>query len=110
MASSLWNPFIESCQKAFRPDAIITVDEQLLPCKAQCKFIQYIANKPYKFGIKFWMAVDVQTKYLFNDFPHVGKDESRTGDVTMPNDVVIKLMVLLFKKGNNITSDNYFTS
>ena len=69
LASSLWNSFIENCQKAFRPNANITVDEQLLPCKARCKFIQYMANKPDKFGIKFWMPVDVETKYLFNGFP-----------------------------------------
>ena len=110
LASSLWNPFIKNCQKAFRPNAYITVDEQQLPCKARCKFIQYMANKPDKFGIKFWMAVDVETKYLFNGFPYVGKDESRSGDVSVPTDVVMKLMMPLFKKGHNITSDNYFTS
>ena len=55
LALFLWNPFIKHCQKAFRPNANITVDEQLLPCKAQCKFIQYMAIKPDKFGIKFWM-------------------------------------------------------
>ena len=105
----MWNPIIENCQKAFRRNANITVDEQLLPCKAQCKFIQYMANKPNKFRIKFWMPVDVETKYLFNGFPYVGKDESRSGDVSVPTDVVMKLMMLLFKKGHNVTSDNYFT-
>ena len=40
LASFSWNPFIENCQKAFRPNANITVDEQLLPCRARCKFIQ----------------------------------------------------------------------
>ena len=53
LASSLWNPFIENCQKAFRPNANITVDEQLFPCKVGCKFTQCMANKPDKFGIKF---------------------------------------------------------
>ena len=28
----------------------------------------------------------------------------------MPTDVVMKLMITLFKKGQNVTSDNYFTS
>ena len=103
LASSLWNPFIKNFQKAFRPNASITVDEQLLPCKARCKFIQYMANKPDKFGIKFWMAVDVETKYLFSDFPYVGKDKSRSGDVSVPTDIVMKLMMPLFKKGHNVT-------
>ena len=71
LASSLWNPFIENCQKEFRPNRIITVDEQLLPCKARCKFIQYMANKMDKFGIKSWMAVDIETKYLFNGFLYI---------------------------------------
>ena len=110
LASSLLNPFIENCQKAFSINANITVDEQLLPCKARCKFILYKANKADKFGINFWMAVDVETKYLFNDFPYIGKDESRSDDVSVPTDVVMKLMMPLFKNGHNVTSDNYFTS
>ena len=68
-----------------------------------------MANKPDKFGIKFWMAVDVETKYLFNSFLLVGKNESRSGDESMPSDIVMKLMMPLFK-GHNITSNNYFTS
>ena len=108
LASSLWNPFIENCEKEFRPNANITLNKQQLPCKARCKFIQYMANKPDKFGIKFWMAVDVETKYLFNGFLYAGKDESRSGDVSMLTGVVMKLMMPLFKKGHNVTSDNYF--
>ena len=106
----LWNPFIENFRKAFRTNANITLDEQLLPCKARCKFIKYMTNKPNKFGIKFCMAADVETKYLFNNFPYVGKDESRSGDVSVPNDVVIKLIMSLFKKDHNVTNDNYITS
>ena len=69
-----------------------------------------MANKVDKFGIKFWMAVDVETKYLFNGFPYVGKDDSRIGDVSVSPDVVTKLMMFLFKNGHNIISDNYFIS
>ena len=110
LASSLWNLFIENCQKVFRSNANITVDELLLPCKARCTLIQYIANKPDKFVIKFWMAVDVETKYLFNGFPYVGKDESRSVDVSVHTNVAMNLMMPLFKKGHNVTSNNYFTS
>ena len=56
------------------------------------------------------MAADVETKYLFNGFRYVGKDESRSANVNMPTDVAMKLMMPLFKKGHNVTSDNYFTS
>ena len=56
------------------------------------------------------MAVDVETKYLFNNFPYVRKNESRSGDVSVLTDVVMKLKMPLFKKGHNVTSDNNFTS
>ena len=110
LASQLWNSFISNCQKAFIPQWNITVDEQLLPCKARCKFIQYMANKPDKFGLKFWLAVDVENKYLFNGFPYVGKDDTRSSDLSVPTDVVLKLMAQLSQQGYNVTCDNYFTS
>ena len=57
-----------------------------------------MANKQDKFGIKYWMAVDVETEYLLNGFPpYVGKDESRSGDVSVPT---AKLMMSLFNKGH----------
>ena len=65
LAFCLWNPFIENCQKAYNPNMNITIDEQLLPCRARCKFIQYMPNEPDKFGVKFCMAVDVESKYLY---------------------------------------------
>ena len=40
--SCVWNGFIENCKRSFNPTANLTIDEQLLPCKARCKFLQYI--------------------------------------------------------------------
>ena len=67
-------------------------------------------NKPDKFGIKFWMAYDVESKYLYNKFSYLGKDWTRNGDASLPTDVVIKLMVPLFSQGFNVMCHNYFTS
>jgi len=110
LASHPWNSFVENCQKAFIQQYNLTVDEQLLPCEVQCKFIQYMANKPDKFGLKFWLTTDVQNKYLFNGFPYVSKDETRNSDVSVSTDVVLKLMAPLFQQGYNVICDNFFTS
>jgi len=32
-------------------------------------------NKLDKFGIEFWLASDISTKYVINGFPYLGKDE-----------------------------------
>ena len=66
LASLLRNPFIE---KAYNSNVNITIDEQLLPRRARCKFIQHMANKLDKFDTKFWMAVDVESKY--NEFSYL---------------------------------------
>ena len=49
------------------------------------------------------MAVDVETKYLFNEFPYLGKDESRLDDASVPTSVAMKLMGALFVRGYNFT-------
>ena len=66
-------------------------------------------NKPDEFGIKFLLAVDAETKYLFNSFPYLGKDESKDTTVSLPKYVVTKLMQPIFKRGYNVTCDNFFT-
>lgn len=110
LASDIWYPFIDNCQKAFVPDCCVTVDEQLLPCKARCKFIQFMGNKPDKFGIKFFLAVTVANKYIFNGFPYTGKDDVRAPDISVATDTVMKLLSPVFKKGYHVTCDNFFTS
>jgi len=109
LASCLWNCFIENSQNSYVPNVYLTVGEQLLPCKARCKFIQYMANKPDKFGLKFWMMVDADSKYLYNGFPYLGKDDTRDTSVSVPTNVVMELMRPLFKHGYNVTCDNFFT-
>ena len=56
------------------------------------------------------MAVDVESKYFYSGFPYLGKNEARSNDVSIPTDVVLKLRDPLFKKGYDVTCDNYFTS
>ena len=65
-------------------------------------------NKLDKFGIKFWLAVDAETKYLFNSFPYFWKDESRDTSVNVTKYVVTKLMQPIFKRGYNVTCDYFF--
>ena len=41
-------------------------------------------NKPDKFGIEFWMAVDAETKYLYSSFPYLGKERLDQGYFCKP--------------------------
>ncbi|KAI5618751.1 dual specificity protein phosphatase 26 isoform X1 [Silurus asotus] len=74
--SDIWTRFNKNCAESFTPGEHMTIDEQLFPTKVRCPFTQYIATKPDKFGIKFWMATDLETKYVCNASPYLGKDLS----------------------------------
>lgn len=110
LASSLWEPFIENCKKSYIPSENVTVDEQLFPTKSRCPFTQYIASKPDKFGIKFFLLADVETKFICNGIPYLGKNESRPSNESLPTFVVTSLTSELDNNGHTVTCDNFFTS
>ena len=106
----VWYKFIENSQNCYKPGPYITIDEQLFPTKARCRFTQYMPNKPDKFGIKFWLASDVSSKYIINGFPYLGKDERKKPLVPLGEFVTLKLVEPYTGCGRNITTDNFFTS
>ncbi|KAF2889416.1 hypothetical protein ILUMI_16756, partial [Ignelater luminosus] len=108
--SDIWNRFIYNCKISYVPGENITVDEQLFPTKVRCRFTQYMSNKPDKFGIKFWIAVDTKSKYVLNAFPYLGKDETKPQNQALSENVVLRLLEPFTKKGRNVTTDNVFTS
>ncbi|XP_054718548.1 piggyBac transposable element-derived protein 4-like [Uloborus diversus] len=110
LISKIWYMFTENSINCYKPGPYITVDEQLFPTKARCKFTQYMPNKPDKFGIKFWIAADADTKYIVNGFPYLGKDKNRPTNQNLCEYVVLNLIKPFENKGRNVTTDNYFTT
>jgi len=51
-------------------------------------------NKPDKFGIKFWVLAEVQSKYCLNMALYLGKDNSRVD--SLGTHVVMTLMQRYF--------------
>ena len=68
-------------------------------------------NKPDKYGVKFWVLTDVETKYVSNIDVYLGtqQKEQRFG-APIAVFVVVNLCKHIKKKGYNITCDNFFTS
>lgn len=110
LMSEVWDRFIKNCQTMYIPGPYISVDEQLFPSKCRCRFTQFMASKPDKYGQKYWMAVDKDSKYMLNAFPYLGKDETRPGGERLSDFVVKKLVGPYLNKGRNVTCDNFFTS
>ena len=106
----VWDQFIYNCRRSFTPARCLTIDEQLLACKTRCGFIQYMPNKPDKFGIKFWVLVDLVSKFVCNIIPYLGKGESKNANDLLGESVVKKLMEPLKDRGYFVTTDNFFTT
>ena len=67
-------------------------------------------NKPDKFVLKFWLLVEVRSKYLCINNPYLGKYPTRNRENNLPTDVCLWLKQTFLKKGGNVTIDNYVTS
>jgi len=108
MMSRVLSRFVENSQKAYIPEVSLTVDVQLFPTKARCRFTQFMPNKPDKFGIKFWILAELNSKYCLNMKPCLGKDDQRVAP--LGTHIVLTLMEPYFGRGYNVTVDNFFTS
>jgi hypothetical protein len=69
-----------------------------------------MSDKPFKFGIKFWLVSDVKTKHVLNRVPYLGKDEKRNFETPLCEFVVLELMKLYTGKEGTLTTDNFFAS
>ncbi|GFV30314.1 piggyBac transposable element-derived protein 3 [Trichonephila clavipes] len=90
--------------------AIDHIDEQLFPSKARRCLTQYMTSKPDTFGIKFWIATDVDSKYVLKGFPYLCKDEERPVNLSFSEYVVLRLILLFVNKARNIIAYNFFTT
>ena len=90
----------------------ITIDEQLFPTTARCRFKQYTVHCEQARYIwhKVLAYADVDSKYVVNGFPYLGKDETRPASQSLGESVVLRLMEPFKGKGRNVTTDNFFTS
>ena len=100
--------FSGKCLAAFEPYANICIDEELFPFRGNCRFRQYMPNKPSKYGIKYWCACDVKTSYLCNFDVYLGRNGARA--VSLGQSVVENLTRPFLHSHRNITCDSYFTS
>ena len=118
LASEVWQTFIDNCFLCYRPGENLTADEQLFPSKARCRFTQYMANNPYKFGIKILksnlsvgfdeipMSLIKQCLcYFIKPFVHIYNVSFQTG---IFSDMMKKAKIRPhFKKGDRQDIQNY---
>lgn len=107
----VFESFVIQLNKHFIPSENLTIDEQLVPFRGRCSFIQYIPRKPSKYGIKVWVLSDVDSRYVLALELYAGKTENVI-QRNLSRNVVLRLIDQLphnVKQGRNVTCDRYFT-
>lgn len=90
-----------------------TIDEMLVAFRGRCSFIQYMAQKPAKYGLKIYAMCDARLFYrpTYNLEIYCGKQHAGPYELSnKPYDVVMRLVKCIEKSNRNVTMDNYFTS
>jgi hypothetical protein len=97
-------------KSGYKPKRELSVDETLIPFKGRTKLLQYIPNKPHKWGIKVWTLADSVSGYVYNWSLYTGKTAADPGGRGLAHRVVTSLCTPLYDLGHHIYCDNFFTS
>ena len=108
---SLLNALEESTSQLYSPHQQVSINESMIGTKCRLLFIQYMPQKPTKWGIKVWVCSDARNGYIYNFDVYAGANPSTP---KYPNgqayDVVMKLTEPLHGKGYTVYTDNFYTS
>jgi hypothetical protein len=103
--------FRSNIKNGLEPSKHETIDETLYPFRGRCRFRQYMPNKPAKYGLKYFSIVDLETSYLLDTHIYLGKNNAEESvNISLAQDVVLKLASPFFGTNRCITMDNWFTS
>lgn len=89
----------------------VSIDESMIGTKCRLSFIQYMPQKPTKWGIKVWVCCDAVNGYIYTFDVYTGALSSgRTYANGLAYKVVMKLMTPLFSNWYSLYMDNFYTS
>ena len=104
---------VANFQRTYVPERDVSVDESLMAYKGRLSWIQYIASKRARFGIKFYMLCESSTGYIWNSVIYTGKGTKfnpRYSRYGMATSSVLSLLDPLLNQGYCVTTDNFYTS
>ena len=104
----VWEKFLSTLKKHYNSGPFVTVDEQLIPWRGRCCFLEYLPSKPDKYGLKVFWCADAETMYPLTSKPYLGKI-ARSPQVNLGRNTALELVQPFFGTGRNLTCDNFFT-
>ncbi|XP_044151406.1 piggyBac transposable element-derived protein 4-like [Bufo gargarizans] len=109
----VWQMIVSNFQRTYVPGRDVSVNESLMANKGRLSWIQYIASKRARFGIKSYMLCESSTGYIWNLFIYTSKGTKfnpRNSGYGMATSSVLTLLEPLLNQGYCVTTDNFYTS
>jgi hypothetical protein len=99
-----YDKFIAACKANYTPGTTCSspVDESLHGFREMCSFMQYIPNKPSKYGIKVYVLADSKSFYLVSSKIYTKADIHAPG-LPVPTQTVLDLVPSVSGTNGNIT-------
>ena len=96
------------CLEYYQPLQHLSIDERMVKSKSRCYMIQYMKNKPTKWGFKVWLLTDT-SGYTIDYSIYTGKAEE-SSEHGLAHDVLTKLVEPFAVQGYEIFIDNSYSS
>ena len=98
----------EKCFEYYQPVQQLSIDERMVKSKSRCHMVQFMKDKPTKWGFKLWVVADVSGYTIdFNIYTGKAEEYSQCG---LANDVVIRLVEPFWFQGYEAFCENFYTS
>ena len=104
----LWEDFEGNLSREYVPGPTLTVDEQLMPWRGRCAFLQYLPLKPDKYGIKIFWICDSENGFPLHGDLYLGRNGQKR-ETNIGRNTAIALASPYFGIGRNLTVGNFFT-
>jgi len=99
----------ENAKKAYVPSQQLSIDEQMIGTKCRISFIQYMPEKPKKFGVKLWVLAEALSGYCLHFQVYTGKVDDKP-EHGLTYRVVMDLMYPYLNKNHMLYFDNFYSS
>ncbi|XP_047120517.1 piggyBac transposable element-derived protein 4-like [Schistocerca piceifrons] len=108
---NLHSAFLNNCRNNYSLGEFTTIDEILVPFRGRCGSVQYMPNKPAKYGLKLYALCDSKIFCTFNFEVHCGRQNPGPHVAcNQPMDIVKRLVEPIKGTHKNVTTDNYYSS
>ena len=107
---SFLDPLLDQFQSHHRPSRKVSDDETMVGHRGRFGALQYIPNKPEKYGIKAFTLADSAHGYMLNILVYTGADTLDEADpnyrtLPQPGWVVLHLLQPYLDKGYHVYTD-----